>query len=947
MYAEKPEHNLNRGGESIATVAKRWWPTPSATSYGTNQGGAAGRTGKVRPSLDTMVRDVMWSTPTTRDWKDGACADANVPTNGLLGRQTARWWPTPTVGDSKASGAAGYQTETRHVGTTLTDAAVAPRGPLAQTTPPAGETISPSTPTAPRRLNPRFVEALMGWPSGWARPEPMSSDSSATELFPPKPNAPSLSSTNVSKITVDASNPQEHPPAVTTSLVLQDAHAARRLKVLNSTSASAIDRWEQCERQWFGSYVEGVQTESSDAQKRGTAIDLEVQHHYRAEPVNPGWADAVRGIVALLPPAPRIQHKIAVPTYDGGPVLIGYPDFLDEVAPGDALVLDLKSLSDFKYAKTAAELLDNTQMVTYASWLWTLPGVEYVRAGHVAARFKRDHDHPVGYKFTGARLSELAEMERGRTLDLWGSKLGLVQTMVSAAKSAVRFEDLAPTGAAKMDKFGKTSCESFQGCHFRGRCGFAVSMQVSKTFNNGATMSNGQPSLMEQLEAMKNTGGLQAPPQQQMLSVPGNGGMVVGGGGPPGAFPPPPQAGPHAHPGALGLAGYVLGQPCNGRGYYANQAGSGGFIPVESGHMCAACVGPATINPSQVLPPDAPVRTSTPAEIQAVVEGKKGRGKGKTKPSTADAATIEDFVKLQGLGFTTQEITDVQRQGILADALSGKITPGMMRQPRSAPPAPVVVAQLPAPPQSPPPVANMILPGEVSHHDPGDGTHAVASPQALAAAQAGWYAASGPPQPAPANVPPRTPIPATPPTMPGHDVSQQYGAWVAVPSQIPVGVASPPPSTAAPSAGGFGEHPAHAMIREQAQQQTLSAVLPPGASYHEAVVSPRPPTGLVLLIDCVPAKGLPAALLADWLSPVLDYACSQVLDDNGRSAPVADLRLVPYARGKGYLGAAVRLALGTVPPVLSIDTSQYGADVVIEALTPWAPTIIVPGPGRR
>lgn len=708
---------------------------------------------------------------------------------------------------------------------------------------------------------------------------------------------------------------------MTTSIVLADAHAARRLKVLNSTSASAIDRWEQCERQWFGAYIEGVWTEPSDAQKRGTAIDLEVQRHYKGEPVHPGWADAVRGIIKLLPPAPRIQHKIVVPTYDGGPVLVGYPDFLDEPQPNRVRVLDLKSLSDYKYAKTAAELLDNTQIVTYSAWLWTLPGVERVQGGHIAARFKRDHGHPVGYKFTGARLSELAEMERGRTLDLWGVKLDLVRTMVAAAKSAVRFEDLAPTGAAKTDKFGKTSCESYQGCHFRGRCGFAVSMQVSKTFNlTGAKdMSNGQPSLMEQLEAMKNAGALQAP--QQMVAQPGNGGMVVGGGGPPGAFPAPPQTGPHAHPGVLDLAGYVPGQPCNGQGYYANQAGTGGFIPVEPGHMCVACVGPATINPSQVLPPDSPVRTSTPAEIAAVVEGKKKKVK---KTATSDAATIEDFVKLQGLGFTTQEITDVQKQGSLADALSGKLTPGMLRQPRppvgyqghAAPalPATIVVAQLPVPPQLAPPVASMILPGEIAHHDPGDGTKGLVAPQALAAAQASWYAASGPQQPQPQQ--PVASAPMQAPTLLSalltpDQVRQQYPQTAQQPAQS--------------SLGPLGSLVAAAQVQ----------------------LSGRPPAGLVLLVDCVPAKGVPAALLADWLGPVLDYACGQVTDDQGRPAPVADLRLVPYARGKGYLAAAVRLALGTVPPLLSIDTSQYGADVVIEALTPWAPTIIVPGPGRR
>ena len=59
-------------------------------------------------------------TPTARDHKDGATSLANTPVNGLLGRQVL---VTPMVGSG----------------------------------------TSPS----PRTLNPLFVEALMGWPTGW------------------------------------------------------------------------------------------------------------------------------------------------------------------------------------------------------------------------------------------------------------------------------------------------------------------------------------------------------------------------------------------------------------------------------------------------------------------------------------------------------------------------------------------------------------------------------------------------------------------------------------------------------------------------------------------------------------------------------------------------------------------------------------------------------------
>jgi len=112
--------------------ASSCWPTPTAATYGSNIGGANGRVGKVRYSL-----------------------------YGLANR-----WPTHTAGDSKASGAAGYSTDSgRHSGTTLTDATVRLpewRGHQAPTTPQDGASSS-----AKVGLNPRFVEMLMGLPPGW------------------------------------------------------------------------------------------------------------------------------------------------------------------------------------------------------------------------------------------------------------------------------------------------------------------------------------------------------------------------------------------------------------------------------------------------------------------------------------------------------------------------------------------------------------------------------------------------------------------------------------------------------------------------------------------------------------------------------------------------------------------------------------------------------------
>jgi hypothetical protein len=100
-------------------------PTPSASSYGSNRGGAAGRVGPVRHSLQSMAKHGLWPTPTSRDWKDGSAASCrNVPVNCLLGRAV-------------------------HQGS-----------------------------HAPGSLNPAFVEWLMGFPLGWTVLEPSETPSS-------------------------------------------------------------------------------------------------------------------------------------------------------------------------------------------------------------------------------------------------------------------------------------------------------------------------------------------------------------------------------------------------------------------------------------------------------------------------------------------------------------------------------------------------------------------------------------------------------------------------------------------------------------------------------------------------------------------------------------------------------------------------------------------------
>ena len=101
----------------------RLWPTPLAGDGKGTRNRTSSRSETARPRNDgTTLCDAtrMWMTPTARDHKDGATSLANTPVNGLLGRQVL---VTPMAGSD--------------------------------------------TSDARRTLNPLFVEALMGWPTGW------------------------------------------------------------------------------------------------------------------------------------------------------------------------------------------------------------------------------------------------------------------------------------------------------------------------------------------------------------------------------------------------------------------------------------------------------------------------------------------------------------------------------------------------------------------------------------------------------------------------------------------------------------------------------------------------------------------------------------------------------------------------------------------------------------
>lgn len=156
------DHRPDSGGVDLQSQASQW------QSPGAFAGGSVSRGGDRIGEPLLAGQAVQWGTPTSRDHKDGSSADADVPTNGLLGRQVIRCsLPAPDwVFLALSMTSENFSDETlKQLGDALKRSAETQSG---------GSTSSKSRRTCAPRLNPAFTAFLMGSNWWWTRAEPIS-----------------------------------------------------------------------------------------------------------------------------------------------------------------------------------------------------------------------------------------------------------------------------------------------------------------------------------------------------------------------------------------------------------------------------------------------------------------------------------------------------------------------------------------------------------------------------------------------------------------------------------------------------------------------------------------------------------------------------------------------------------------------------------------------------
>lgn len=408
---------------------------------------------------------------------------------------------------------------------------------------------------------------------------------------------------------------------------LDDQHAKRRIRVLQQTSASQITEASRCERRWFFAYVEGLRQPSTAAQLRGISIDNEyVQPYLRDGSIKQGeWTPLLKILIPHLPSPqqrPEVQKQINLPTYDGGPNLLG---FIDLIYPqGNWLQIDdLKTTSDFRYCKSEDQLRNDVQMMTYAKWAHTQVG-DKIAIAHIYARTTeaaRAHRSTQPHGYVDGKMCKCKNCTAwrhaancGKQVDslpifvsltevnqIWDRSLATVRRMMIAAKEALRGEELTPNTEACMD---------YGGCPHRGRCGLMTVTSLKKGVIMSTEKANG---LMARLRAAKESNGAQKPTEEIVDQLASQ----------------VDEARKQIDTGKLKPDG-------NGQVFDRRGADSGWILraPTEAEKIAFG----ETLQRGQhlildaVLPPDAPSRTSTPEEVAAASEPKKrGRPKKEKK----------------------------------------------------------------------------------------------------------------------------------------------------------------------------------------------------------------------------------------------------------------------------------------------------------------------------
>ncbi len=354
-------------------------------------------------------------------------------------------------------------------------------------------------------------------------------------------------------------------------------------------SASQVKAYNMCPRFWGHQSAMRLREPQTEAQARGSSIHKHNEHYLKTgKLLGLGYDDYTEAAKAYLPEFGSehvmVEHEFTMQTFVGGPRWKGYIDLVlpERKIP---LIMDHKSTSGFRYALTPLELSEDTQMNSYARWLFeysdqTDTPIEQIELVHLSLLTSNKKKRTTLYRSTVVtRASVTAVWERDMATV---AKMLADRSKVRANPKKLSVQDLTPHTQHCARMYGKP-------CPHYGRCKPPPPRDLDTLICSEE--GENEVNLMEKIQADK------------AAKAASNG---VNGTVPPAAPPatteaaaPPPAAAPPASPPAASTPP-------------------------------SASAGPA------VLPPDGASRT-TPVETSAA-EPEKKKSKGRPKLTSAQKA---------------------------------------------------------------------------------------------------------------------------------------------------------------------------------------------------------------------------------------------------------------------------------------------------------------------
>lgn len=222
--------------------------------------------------------------------------------------------------------------------------------------------------------------------------------------------------------------------------------------ILQKVSPSQISLFQECPRKWYEVYVLGNRIPPSKAQQKGTDIHKLVENYAEGLPLEGPLLPLVQPALTYLPSQAELkdwarEHEIWLDTFEGGPRIHG---FIDLMSPPSVKmqVLDYKTTSDFKYAKSGVELEQNIQMMLYAKAAVDA-GASSVELSHLYIKTKG----------SAAALLAHTTVSRAEVLAFFEKILETIREMVELAKQGKE-------AAAQ----NKDACNNYGGCYFKFTC---------------------------------------------------------------------------------------------------------------------------------------------------------------------------------------------------------------------------------------------------------------------------------------------------------------------------------------------------------------------------------------------------------------------------------------------------------------------------------------------